>query len=113
MVAAFLKQKRREARVSHLPPYTHDSVKLSLLSSPSSSFLFSEDLIKESLTQVKENSQFKLLANLSSFRGGKQSAQLLPPRVELGFHPLIGEVTQGVVGVLNPLSPLPFLDRIR
>ena len=42
--AAFPKQKSREALVSHLPPHTHDSVKLSLLSSPSSS-LFSEDMI--------------------------------------------------------------------
>ena len=40
---------------------------------PSSSSLFSE-IIKESLTKVKENLQIKLLSNLSSQRGGKQSA---------------------------------------
>ena len=55
--------------MSHLLASTHASVKLALLSTPSS---FSEDIIKESLTQVKEDSQVKLLSNLSSFRGGKR-----------------------------------------
>ena len=43
--AAFLWQKRREALVSRLPPHTHDLVKISLLSTPSSSSLFSKDVI--------------------------------------------------------------------
>ena len=57
--AAFLKQKCREAMVSHLPASAHDSVKLAFLSSPSLSSLSLEDVIKESLTQVKEDSQIK------------------------------------------------------
>ena len=36
--------------------------------------LFAEDVIKYSLTQVKEDSQIKLLMNLSSLKGEKQSA---------------------------------------
>ena len=60
--------------MSHLPAFTHPSVKHALLSTPSTSFLFAEDVIKESLTQVKEDSQIKLLSTLSSTKGGKQSA---------------------------------------
>ena len=71
---SFLKQKRRETLVSHLPTVTHASVKHALLTSLSSSSLFSEDVIRESLTQVKEDSHLKLLKNLSSNRGGKQTA---------------------------------------
>ena len=41
--AVFLKQKRREAMVAHLPSQTHNSIKLDLLSTPSSS-LFSEEI---------------------------------------------------------------------
>ena len=41
---------------------------------PSSSSLFSDEIIKASLTQVKEDSQIKLRPNLSSQKGGKQSA---------------------------------------
>ena len=62
------------SHVSHLPPSAHASVKHALLSTPSMSSLFAEDVIKESLTQVKEGSQIKLLTNLSSLKGGKQLA---------------------------------------
>ena len=48
--AAFLKQKQRETLVSHLPGSMHASVKRALLSTPSSSSLFAEDVIKDSLT---------------------------------------------------------------
>ena len=72
--AAFLEQKRGETLVSHLPSQTQESLKLAFLSTPSSSSLFSKDIIKESLTQVKEDSQIKLLSNLSSQRGGMPSA---------------------------------------
>ena len=60
--------------MSDLPSATHASVKHALLSTLSSSSLFAEVVIKGSLTQVKEDSQLKLLKNLSSSRGGKQSA---------------------------------------
>ena len=43
--AAFLKQKRRETYVSHLPNSTHESVRQALLLSPSAKSLFSEDVI--------------------------------------------------------------------
>ena len=71
---SFLKQKCREALVSHLPFQTHESVKLALLATPLPSLLFSDDIINEPLTQVKEDSQIKLLSNLSSQKGGEQSA---------------------------------------
>ena len=71
--ASFLK-KRRGTLVSHLPGSTHALVKHSLLTSPSSSSLFAKDVIRDSSAQVKENSQLKLLKNLFSGRGGKQSA---------------------------------------
>ena len=71
---SFLKPKCREALVSHLPASTHESVKLALLSTPSLSLLFSDKVIKASLTQVKEDLQIKLLSSLSSQKGGKQSA---------------------------------------
>ena len=60
--------------VSHLPGLTHASVKHALLTTPSSSSLFVVDMIKDTLTQMKEDSQLKLLKNLSSGRGGKQTA---------------------------------------
>ena len=72
--ASFLKQKRWETLVSHLPSASHASEKCTLLTSPSSSSLFAEDVIRDSLTQVKEDSHLKLLKNLSSSRGGKQTA---------------------------------------
>ena len=56
------------------PSSSHASVKHSLSSSPSMSSLFAEDVIKASLTQVKEDLQLKLLSNLSSMKDGKQSA---------------------------------------
>ena len=55
--ASFLKQKQQETLVSRLPSVTHASVKHTLLMSPSSSSLFAEDVIRDSLTQVKEDSQ--------------------------------------------------------
>ena len=72
--AAFLKQKRRETYVSHLPSSNHDSVRQALLSSPSNESLCSEEVIAKSLGQVKDESQILLLKNLSSQRGGKGSA---------------------------------------
>ena len=51
--------------MSHLPPSVHAPVKHALLSIPSTSSLFAEDVIKESLAQVKEDSQIKRLTNLS------------------------------------------------
>ena len=69
--AAFLKQKRRETYVSHLPSSTHESVRQVLLSLLSASSLFSDDVIAKSLGQVKDDSQILLLKNLSSQRGGK------------------------------------------
>ena len=53
--ASCVKQKCREALVSHLSPQTLESINLALLATPSSSSLFSNDIIKESLTQVKED----------------------------------------------------------
>ena len=67
--ATFLKQIRPETLVSHLPSSTH-----ALLSSPSTSSLFSEDVMKASLTQVKEDLQLSLLLNLSSKKDGKRTA---------------------------------------
>ena len=72
--ATFLQQKRRETLVSLLPRATHASVNHALLSTPSSSSLFTEDVIRDSLTQLKDDSQLSLLKNLSSLKGGKQSA---------------------------------------
>ena len=40
----------------------------------STSSLFAEEVHKESLTQLKEDSQLKLPKNLSTSMGGKQSA---------------------------------------
>ena len=60
--------------MQHLPSSTHAAVKHALLSTVSSSSLFDEDIICSSLTQVKDNSQLLLLKNLSSLKGGKQSA---------------------------------------
>ena len=71
---SFLKQMQRETLVSHLPGSTLFSVKHSLLMSPSSSSLFAEDMIRDSLAQVKEDFQLKLQKTLSSGRGGKQTA---------------------------------------
>ena len=45
-----------------------------LLSIPSSSFLFDQEVICSSLTQVKDDSQLSLLKNLSSLKDGKQLA---------------------------------------
>ena len=73
-VAAFLQQVRRESFFSHLPGSTHLSVKRALLSTPSSSDLFDEEVIRLSLTQVKDDCQLSLSKNLSSLKGGKQSA---------------------------------------
>ena len=74
LAASFLKQKQREMLVSHLLSMTHASVKHALLTSHSSSSLFAKDVIRDSLTQVKEDSQLKLLKNHSSNRRGKQTA---------------------------------------
>ena len=73
-VVAFLQQVRRESFVSHLPGSTHTSVKHVLLSTPSTSALFDEEVIRSSLTHAKDDSQLSLLKNLSSLKGGNQSA---------------------------------------
>ena len=70
--STFLRQIRRETLVSHLPAATHASIKNALLSSPSSSTLFSKEVVRSSLTQVKEDSQLSLLSNLSSKKDGKK-----------------------------------------
>ena len=70
----FCSRCTRESFVSHLPGSTHPSVRHTLLSTPSTSALFDEEVIRNSLTQVKEDSQLSLLKNLSSLKGGKQSA---------------------------------------
>ena len=57
LAACFLQQKHQETLVSHLPSSTQASVKHALLLTPSSSSLFAEEVIKDSLTQVKEDSQ--------------------------------------------------------
>ena len=73
-VAAFLQQVRRESLVSHPSRSTHLSAKHALLSTPSSFSLFDEEVIRSSLTQVKDDSQLSLLENLSSLKDGKLSA---------------------------------------
>ena len=73
-LAAFLQQVRRESFVSHLTGSTHPSMKHSLISTPSTSALFDEEVIRNSLTQVRDDSQLLLLKNLSSLKGGKQLA---------------------------------------
>ena len=78
-VAAFLQQALRESFVSHLPGSTHPSVKHALLSTPSSSDLFDEEVIRYSLTQVEDDSRLSLLKNLSSPKGGNQSASTSSP----------------------------------
>ena len=70
--ATFLKQICRKTLVSYLQLSTHASVKHALLSSPTS--LVSEDVVKASLTHVKEDSQLTLLLNLSSKKDGKRTA---------------------------------------
>ena len=77
-VAAFLQQVRKKSYVSHLPGFTHPSVKHALLSTPSTSTLFSEEVIRALLTQVKDDSQLFLLKNLSSLKGVSWP-QLPPP----------------------------------
>ena len=44
------------------------------MSHSSTSTLFDEEVILRSLTQVRDDSQLSLLKNLSSLKGGKQSA---------------------------------------
>ena len=112
--ASFLKQKRREALVSHLPSQIHKSVKLALLSTPSSSSLFSEDIIKESLTQVKEDfADQACFCGIFPLREGVSSLpQLFPPRVvgEVRPLPLLRlDPLRRVVGVVSGLFPLPLL----
>ena len=70
----FRKQKRREMLVSHLPAVTHPSVKHVLLTTPSSDTFFTEEVIRDSLPQVREDSHLTLLKNFSSGKGGKGSA---------------------------------------
>ena len=71
---AFRQHKRLKTYVSLLLVSTHSSVKHALLSTPSSAELFDEEIIRSSLTQVKDDSQLSLLRNLSSLNGERQSA---------------------------------------
>ena len=72
--ACFLQQKCQETFVSHLPSSAHASVKHVLLTTPSSPSLFADSVIKESFTQVKKDCNLAVLRNLSSAKGGNQSA---------------------------------------
>ena len=72
--AAFLQQVWRVSFVSYLPSSTHASVKHALLSTPSTSALFGEEVILHSLTQVRDDSFLSLLRNPSSLKDEKQSA---------------------------------------
>ena len=74
VASAFLKQICQETYVAHLPAHMHDSVKQALLSTPSEESLFSEEVIQRSLGQVRDDSQLRLLRNLSSQRSEKSSA---------------------------------------
>ena len=74
--AAILQQVWRESFVSHLPNSTHSSVKHALLSTPSTSALFDEEVILHLLIQVRDDSQLSLLKNLFSLKGGKQLASV-------------------------------------
>ena len=67
-VACFLQQKPRETFVSHLPASTHASVKHALLATPSPS-LFADLVIKESFTQVKEDTNLAVVKNLFFCKG--------------------------------------------
>ena len=57
---SFLQQKRRETYVSHLQVSTRQSVKHALLTTPSSTKLFSEDVILSLLSQFKDDLQLSL-----------------------------------------------------
>ena len=57
-----------------LPASTHVSVKHMLLVTPSSPSLVADSVIKESFTQVKEDTNLAVLKNLCSAKGGKQLA---------------------------------------
>ena len=74
LVAVFLQQVCKESYMSHLPGSTHPSVKHALLSTLSTSTLLSEEVIRASLTRVKDDSLLSLLKNLSSLKGGGKSA---------------------------------------
>ena len=71
---AFLQQVQRESFVSHLLRSTLVSVRHVLLSTSSTSSLFSEEVSRSLLTQVKDDSQLSLLKNHPSLKGRKQSA---------------------------------------
>ena len=69
-----MKQKCREMLVLYLPATTHLSVKHALLTIPSSDSPFTEVVIGDSLTQVREDSHLTLLKNLSSGKGSVLSS---------------------------------------
>ena len=73
-IAAFLQQVKKESYVSHFPGSTHPSVKHALLSIPSTSTLFSREVICSLLTQVKDDSQLSLFKNLYLLKGWDKSA---------------------------------------
>ena len=55
-------------------PHTQMNTHSYMLSTPSMSTLFSEEVICASLTQVKDDSHLSVLKNLSSLKGGMKSA---------------------------------------
>ena len=71
---AFMKQKQQETLVSYLPAATHPSVEHALLMTLSSDMLFAEEVIRDLLTQVREDSHLTLLKNLFSGKGDKRAA---------------------------------------
>ena len=74
LIAGFLQQVWKELYVSHVLGSTHPSFEHTLLSKPSTSTLFSKEVICALPTQVKDDSQLSLLKNLSSLKGGSKSA---------------------------------------
>ena len=105
----FLQQKRRETFVSHLPASTHASVKYELLATPSSPSLFVNLMIKESFTQMKEDTNLAVLKNLSFAKGGKQSASAASSSgTRLGLRLLLASLeTPSASGVPTPVFVFP------
>ena len=72
--------------MSQLPGSTHPSVKHALLSTPSTSTSFSEEVIRALLILVKDDSQLSLMKNLSSLKGGDKSASASSSSSSSGYR---------------------------
>ena len=109
----FLKQICRDTLVSHVLSSTHASVKHALMSSPTSS-LFSEDAVKASLSQVKEDSQLTLLLNLSFKKDGKRtdSSPSSSVRSRSSSSSSSQWSSHGARGTKRPASPSPSRRRV-